>query len=64
MQDDDLLRFFDATFEPITVAESISRHGYFGSEPLVVVRENDRWIVLEGNRRLTALLGLAQSGAS
>jgi hypothetical protein len=48
-------------FDALTVAESISSHGFFGSEPLIVVSgaEPDTWTVVEGNRRLTALLGLA-----
>jgi hypothetical protein len=58
--DDELLVFIAASYEPIVVAESIARHGFFGSEPLVITREDGRWIVLEGNRRLTALLGLAR----
>ena len=44
------------------LAESMASHGFFESEPLVVIAANaqpDRWVVLEGNRRLTALLGLA-----
>lgn len=51
-------------FDALTVAESISSHGYFGSEPLIVVsgEEPETWTVVEGNRRLTALLGLADEG--
>ena len=60
MSDDQLLEFVAATYEPIVVAESIAGHGYFGSEPLIVTEEEGRYIVLEGNRRLTALLGLAR----
>ncbi|HEY3866692.1 MAG TPA: hypothetical protein VGL54_11490 [Solirubrobacteraceae bacterium] len=60
MSDDELLEFVAATYEPIVIAESIARHGFFGSEPLIVTEEDRRWIVLEGNRRLTALLGLAR----
>jgi hypothetical protein len=60
MSDDELLEYVAATYEPIVVAESIARHGFFGSEPLIVTEENGRQIVLEGNRRLTALLGLAR----
>jgi hypothetical protein len=44
------------------LAESMASHGFFESEPLVVIEgdgDPDRWVVLEGNRRLTALLGLA-----
>ena len=61
LSDDELLVFIEQNYEAVTVAESIARHGFFGSEPLVVHEENDRWIVLEGNRRLTALLGLARA---
>jgi hypothetical protein len=60
LSDDQLLVFIDQNYEALIVAESIARHGFFGSEPLVVCQEDGRWIVLEGNRRLTALLGLAR----
>jgi hypothetical protein len=58
---DDLIVYLADRFEPRVVAESIARHGYFGSEPLIVCKEDDRWLVLEGNRRLVALLGLVRS---
>ncbi len=60
LSEDDLLVFIDENYEAETVAESIARYGFFGSEPLVICEEEGRWIVLEGNRRLTALLGLAR----
>jgi hypothetical protein len=60
LSDDELLQFIANTFEPITIAESIARYGFFPSEPLVVVKDDGRWIVLEGNRRLVALLGMAR----
>lgn len=60
LKGDDLLVFIERSFEPVTVAESIARHGFFGSEPLVICHEEDEWVVLEGNRRLVALLGLAR----
>lgn len=43
------------------VAQSIARHGFFANEPLIVIEgpTSKEWIVVEGNRRLTALLGLA-----
>jgi len=56
-----LLVFIEANYEPLTVAESIARYDYFGSEPLVVCEVDGSWIVLEGNRRLTALMGLARA---
>lgn len=58
---DDLLVKIADSFDPLIVADSIARHGYFGSEPLIVLREGDAWVVLEGNRRLVALLGLARA---
>lgn len=50
-------------YDPFTVAESIASHGYFISEPLIVIPSPDEpgaYIVVEGNRRLTALLGLTR----
>ncbi len=52
----------DLGFEAYTIAESIASHGFFNSEPLIVIPQEGqqgKWIVVEGNRRLTALLGLA-----
>jgi hypothetical protein len=60
LEGDDLLVHIANSFDPLIVADSIARHGYFASEPLIVVRDTDGWLVLEGNRRLTALLGLAR----
>lgn len=56
-----LALFIDAEYNPLQVAESIARHGYFESEPLIAVEEKGRFRVLEGNRRLTALKGLADA---
>lgn len=49
-------------FEAFAVAESIALNGYFASEPLIVIpaERSGYWIVVEGNRRLAALLGLAR----
>jgi len=49
-------------FDAFTVAESIAHHGYFTSEPLIVIpaSEAGKYVVVEGNRRLTALIGLTQ----
>lgn len=43
----------------IDVAQSIAMHGFFMSEPVIAFREGTSYVVVEGNRRLTALLGLA-----
>jgi len=60
---EELLVQLELGFEALTVAESIASHGFFGSEPLIVIKgENDgKWLVVEGNRRLTALRGLADA---
>lgn len=60
---EDLAIDLDLGFEPLAVAESIASHGFFNSEPLIVIpnpKEPGTWIVVEGNRRLTALLGLTR----
>jgi len=58
---EDLAVFLEMGFDAFTVAESIAKFGYFDSEPLVAVprSDNDQLVVVEGNRRLTAILGLA-----
>lgn len=51
-------------FDAYAVAQSIAELGYFSAEPLIVIpnpAEAGSWIVTEGNRRLTALLGLADA---
>lgn len=50
-------------FDAVTVAESIASHGYFASEPLIAIPsdlEPDVYVVVEGNRRLAAVLGLTR----
>jgi hypothetical protein len=37
------------------IAHSIAKNGYFSEECLVVIKDKSNYIVLEGNRRLTAL---------
>jgi hypothetical protein len=54
----ELALYIDLRYNPLEVAASIARHGFFESEPLIAVIENDEYVVVEGNRRLTALLGL------
>jgi len=62
--DADLATLLEMGFEAHSVAQSIAELGYFSAEPLIVVPSStadDEWIVVEGNRRLTALLGLADA---
>jgi hypothetical protein len=58
----ELAEELDLGFEAFTIAESIASHGFFKSEPLIVIpsEEKGKWITVEGNRRLTALLALAR----
>ena len=55
----DLAVTLDMGFDAFTVAELMALHGYFSSEPMIAIpAENGKWVVVEGNRRLTAVLGL------
>lgn len=58
----ELATLLEMGFEAYPVAQSIAELGFFNAEPLIVIPspdEPDTWIVVEGNRRLTALVGLA-----
>lgn len=57
--EDFLLEYIAEAYNAMEVARSIARHGYFASEPLIVIPDNDEYIVVEGNRRLVALRILA-----
>jgi hypothetical protein len=46
----------------LEVAQSITARGYFPNEPLLAIKENDRLVVVEGNRRLAALKALREPG--
>ena len=46
----------------LDVADSITARGFFPNEPLLAVKENNRTIVIEGNRRLAALKALREPG--
>ncbi len=57
----DLAVVLEMGFDAYAVAQSIADNGYFLGEPMLAIPspdEEDAWIVVEGNRRLTALLGL------
>ena len=44
------------------VAQSIATRGYFPNEPLLAVRDDEKIVVVEGNRRLAALKALREPG--
>ncbi len=52
---ENLIGYMVAEYDVLTVARSIAEHGYFPSEPVIVVMENDQPIVVEGNRRVAAV---------
>jgi hypothetical protein len=53
----ELLKIIDRDFDPLSIGESLVDNGYFAEEPLVVISKpsTDKFIVVEGNRRLAAL---------
>lgn len=53
--EEELIGILDRDFEVIEIGKSIADNGFFPQEPLVAVREGERNIVVEGNRRLAAL---------
>ena len=53
-----LALYMENNFDLIPIAKSMSDNGYFDEEPLIIIPkdgEADRFIVIEGNRRLAAL---------
>lgn len=56
----ELALYIDKHHDVLRVARSIDSHGFFVSEPLIAVPEGGRYVVVEGNRRLVALKGLAE----
>ncbi|MBB3328808.1 ParB/Srx family N-terminal domain-containing protein [Microlunatus antarcticus] len=56
----DLAVVLEMGFDAFAVAQSIADNGYFAAEPLIAIRSgHGRFTIVEGNRRLTALLGLS-----
>lgn len=51
----DLIVFVAEEYDALRIARSIAEFGYFPTEPPICIRENDRSIVVEGNRRIAAL---------
>jgi hypothetical protein len=47
MTDDDVFRFIARHFGALVVAESIADFGFFPSEPLITVPEDDRFVLLK-----------------
>ena len=53
---DEILHILEEDFDLLPIGQSIAQNGFFPEEPLVVIpTDNNRFIVVEGNRRLAAL---------
>ncbi len=52
---EELLEFVTEEYDVLAVARSIALHGYFPSEPVIVLRGEGVLTVVEGNRRLAAI---------
>lgn len=59
----ELALYINKHYDPLRIAESIAQHEFFQSEPLIAVKdeEGSTFRIIEGNRRLTAILGLSNA---
>jgi len=60
LSQDELAVDLEMGFEAFEIAKSISENGYFSNEPLIAIPSGSKFVVVEGNRRLTALIGLTR----
>jgi len=51
----DIIRHLFEHEDTMQVASSIAARGFFSSEPLLAIKQDDAYVVVEGNRRLAAL---------
>ncbi len=66
-EEEELQEFIADAYDAIEVARSIADHGYFPSEPIIVLKHLDiegHYLVAEGNRRVVALRLLANPEAA
>lgn len=55
LTDDDIIAYLFKTQDLSELLDSIAANGYMDIEPLIVLEEEDKLVVLEGNRRLASL---------
>jgi ParB-like nuclease domain len=53
--DEKILEILWESMDVMELISSISSSGFFAHEPLIVAKEDNKYVVLEGNRRLAAL---------
>lgn len=52
---EEILNFLWRNMAIESLVLSIIAQGFFESEPLIVIQEDNKWVVIEGNRRLAAI---------
>lgn len=62
--DEDIISLLWDTMDIGELVQSITASGYFPHEPLIVIEENGKKVVIEGNRRLAAVKALLLGPAS
>ncbi|GCQ68880.1 hypothetical protein BvCmsKKP059_02407 [Escherichia coli] len=58
----ELVKALSDTADLEELIKSISENGYMSIEPLIVMKKDDKYVVLEGNRRLAAIKLLTEPG--
>ncbi len=53
--EDELLNYLIRTASLVELIKSIGERGFFAGEPLLLVKESEKYVVVEGNRRVSAL---------
>ncbi len=53
--DEEVLKILWEEMDVLELVQSISASGFFKHEPLIIAKDDDKLIVIEGNRRLAAL---------
>lgn len=54
-QEEDLVKLLCKTMAVEEIILSISKSGFFSNDPLIAIKHNEKYIVIEGNRRLAAV---------
>lgn len=58
----EIIQYLFDNDKALEIAASIADRGFFPNEPLLAVLEDERYVVIEGNRRLAALKALREPG--
>lgn len=53
--EEEILKMLWDAMDVRELVQSIAASGYFDHEPLIVAKEREQWVVIEGNRRLAAV---------